>query len=152
MDSVLRVVAMYLFLLVVFRLSGRRTLGESTIFDLLLLLVISETTQEAMVGDDHSMTHAFLLILTFLVMNGVLSMIKQRHRRIEKWLDDVPLIIVEHGRPLMDRMDRVHVAEADVLEAARRSQGIERMDQIKYAVLERSGHISVIQRPERPCP
>jgi uncharacterized membrane protein YcaP (DUF421 family) len=145
-DSIVRVIVMYIFLMLVFRLSGRRTLGESTVFDFLMLLVISETTQQAMVGEDHSMTHAFLLILTFLGMNILMSLLKQRSRTVEKVLDDVPLIIVEHGKPMKERMDRVRVDEADVLEAARRSQGIQRMDQIKYAVLERSGHISVVQK------
>jgi uncharacterized membrane protein YcaP (DUF421 family) len=149
MDSVLRVVAMYLFLLLVFRLSGKRTLGESTTFDLLLLLVISETTQQAMVSDDHSLTHAFLLIITFLTMNVGMSLLKQRSRTVEKLLEDVPLIIVENGKPLKDRMDRVRVDETDILEAARESNGVARMDQIKYAVLERSGKISIVKQPAR---
>jgi uncharacterized membrane protein YcaP (DUF421 family) len=144
MEAIIRAVAMYLFLLVVFRVTGRRTLGESTTFDLLLLLVISETTQQAMVGEDHSMTYAFLLIITFLAVNVLLSVVKQYSHRVERVLEDVPLIIVEHGRPLKDRMDRARVDEADVLEAAREVSGVERLDQIKYAVLERSGKISVI--------
>src|SRR5688572_31288675 len=95
MDSVLRVVAMYFFLMIVFRLSGKRTLGEANTFDFLLLLVISETTQQAMVDDDHSLTHAFLLILTFLVMNIGFSLWKQRSQRFEKLIDDVPLLVVD---------------------------------------------------------
>ena len=149
MEAILRVVAMYLFLLLVFRVTGRRTLGESTTYDLLLLLVISETTQQAMVGQDHSMTHAFLLIITFLTLDVLMSVLKQHSHRVERILEDVPLIIVEHGRPLKERMDRVRIDEADVLEAARRLQGIQRLDQIKYAVLERSGTIFVIANDAR---
>jgi uncharacterized membrane protein YcaP (DUF421 family) len=74
----------------------------------------------------------------------LLSVVKQYSHRVERVLEDVPLIIVEHGRPLKDRMDRARVDEADVLEAAREVSGVERLDQIKYAVLERSGKISVI--------
>src|SRR3954469_23087518 len=98
MDSVLRVIAMYGFLLLVFRLSGKRTLGEATMFDLLLLLVISETTQQAMVDDDHSLTHAFLLILTFVTINIGLSLTKQRSRAAARFLEGVPLIIMENGK------------------------------------------------------
>ena len=144
MDSVIRVVIIYLFLLVVFRLSGKRTLGEATTFDFLLLLVISETTQQAMVGHDHSLTHAALLVLTFVIMNIGMSLWKQRSKTVERILEDLPLVIVERGRAIKERMDRVRVDEADILETARQSQGLERLDQIKYAVLERSGKISVI--------
>jgi uncharacterized membrane protein YcaP (DUF421 family) len=137
---------MYAFLLLVFRLSGKRTLGEATTFDLLLLLVISETTQQALVDDDHSMTRAFLLILTFVLMNIGMSLWKQWSPRVERILEDAPLLLVDHGAPLRQRMDKVRVDEQDVLEAARQTHGLERLDQVKYAVLERSGRISIIPR------
>ncbi len=65
---------------------------------------------------------------------------------LEQWMDDVPLVLVEDGRPLQDRMSKARVSEDDVLERARELRGLERMDQIKYAVLERSGSITVIPR------
>jgi uncharacterized membrane protein YcaP (DUF421 family) len=144
MDSVIRVVAMYAFLLLVFRLSGKRTLSEATTFDFLMLLVISETTQQAMVDDDHSMTHAFLLVMTFVMMSIGLSLWKQRSPRVERLLDDVPVLLMENGRPLRDRMNKARVDLEDVLEAARELHGLERADQIRYAVLERTGEISII--------
>ena len=146
MDSVIRVVAMYLFLLLVFRLSGKQTLGEATTFDLLMLLIISEVTQQAMVDDDHSMTHAFLLVLTFVAMNVGLSLWKQRSKAVDKVLDDVPLLILADGRLMRDRLDKERVDESEILEAARQAHGLERLDQIKYAVLERSGGISIVPR------
>jgi uncharacterized membrane protein YcaP (DUF421 family) len=145
MDSIIRVVAMYIFLLLVFRLSGKQTLSEATTFDLLMLLVISETTQQAMVGEDHSMTHAFLLILTFVAMNIGLSLWKQRSARMEKLLDDVPVLLLEHGKPIKDRMGKERVDLKDILEAARLLHGVERLDQIKYAILERSGKIAIVK-------
>jgi uncharacterized membrane protein YcaP (DUF421 family) len=151
MEPLVRVAAMYFFLMVVFRLSGKRTLAETTPFDLLMMLVISETTQQAMVGDDHSMTHAFLLIISFVSIDVGLSLIKQRSKRVARLLEDVPLVIVEQGRFLKDRMDRSRVDEEDVLEAARELRGLERVEQIKYAVLERNGKITIIPRsPEAP--
>ena len=149
MDSILRVVAMYFFLLIVFRLSGKRTLGEANTFDFLLLLVISETTQQAMVDDDHSMTHAFLLILTFVLMNVGFSLWKQRSEKFEKLIDDVPLLIMADGQMLHERMNKVRVDESDILEIARKERGLERLDQIKYAVLERNGDISVIAKDDQ---
>lgn len=144
MDSVIRVVAMYGFLLLVFRLTGKRTLGEATPFDLLLLLIISETTQQAMVDDDHSMTHAFLLILTFAVINLGLSIIKQKSPAVERVLDGVPVVIVEHGRLIKDRAKKERVDEEDVLEAARETQGLERLEQVKYAILKKDGKIAIV--------
>jgi uncharacterized membrane protein YcaP (DUF421 family) len=147
MDPLLRVACMYFFLMLVFRISGKRTLSETTPFDLLMMLVISETTQQAMVGEDHSMTHAFLLITSFLAIDVGLSLIKQRSKTVARLLEDVPLVIVEQGRLLKDRMDRSRVDEQDVLEAARELRGLERLDQIKYAVLERHGKITIIPQP-----
>jgi uncharacterized membrane protein YcaP (DUF421 family) len=146
MESVARVIAIYIFLLLVFRIAGRRTLAQMTTFDLVLILIISEQTQQAMIVDDSSLTHAFLMILTLVGFDVALSLVKRRFPRVEKWLDGTPTIIVENGQPLKERMEKSRVDESDVLAAARELQGLERMDQIKYAVLERSGDISIIPR------
>lgn len=148
MDAVLRASAIYFFLLLIFRLSGKRSIAQITTFDFVLLLIISEATQQALLGQDFSLTNAFLVILTLVGINIGLSLLKQRSPRIEKILEDEPLIIVDEGRPLLDRMKKVRVDEEDVLIAARILQGLERMDQIKYAVLERNGGISIIPKQE----
>jgi uncharacterized membrane protein YcaP (DUF421 family) len=144
MESILRAVVVYLFLLVLFRLSGKRTLAEVTTFDFVLLLIISEATQQALVGNDNSMTNAFLLVSTLVVLNVLFSEIKQRLKPAERVLDGLPLLIVEHGKPLHDRMQKERVDVDDVLDAAREIHGLEKLEQIKYAVLERNGKISII--------
>ena len=144
MDSVIRVVVIYVFLLVVFRLSGKRTLAEADTFDLLTLLIISETTQQAMVDHDHSITNAVILITTLTGMTVLMAALSRRFPSFGKLVDDVPEIIVENGKPLTERMKRSRLDEHDVLEAARELQGLERLDQIKYAVLEKSGEISIV--------
>ena len=146
MDSVVRVAVVYVFLMLVFRVAGRRTLSEATTFDLLLLLIISETVQEALVDDDHSITHACLLVLTFVAMNIGMSLLKQRSRSIERVLDGVPLVLLENGEPLRERMDRSRVDEEDILEAARETQGINDLADIRLAVLERDGQISIVPK------
>jgi uncharacterized membrane protein YcaP (DUF421 family) len=148
MDAVLRASAIYFFLLLIFRLSGKRSIAQITTFDLILLLIISEATQQALLGQDFSLTNAFLVIVTLVGIDIGLSLLKQRSPRFEKILEDEPLIIVEEGRPLLARMKKVRVDEEDVLIAARVLQGLERMDQIKYAVLERNGGISIIPKQE----
>lgn len=147
MESVLRAVAVYGFLVLVIRLAGRRTMAQLTDFDFVLLLIIAEATQQGLLGDDSSITNAFLVILTLIVIDIGLSLWKQRSSRIEKWLDGVPLVIVEEGRLLEDRVKKARVDEQDILAAARMLHGLERMSQIKYAVLERAGGISIIPQP-----
>ncbi len=144
MDAVLRAVAIYGFLLLFFRISGKRSLAQITTFDFVLLLIVGEATQQGLLGDDYSVTNAFLVIATLLGIDIGLSVIKQRFGSFKALLESAPLILVENGRPLRERMDQCRIDEEDILGAARAAQGLERMDQIKYAVLESNGGISII--------
>jgi uncharacterized membrane protein YcaP (DUF421 family) len=146
MDSVIRGIIMFFFLQLIFRISGKRTLAEATNFDLIILLIISETTQQAMVDDDHSMMNGFLLIMTLVGISICLSLLKQRFPALDKWLEGGPLVIVDNGRMYKDRMTKLRVSEDDVLEAGRSLHGLEKMDQIKRAVVERGGSISVVPK------
>jgi uncharacterized membrane protein YcaP (DUF421 family) len=144
MDSVLRSIAIYLILLVVFRIAGKRSLSQITTFDFVLLLVIGEATQQALLGEDFSLTKAFLVIVTLVAVDIFISLLKQRSKKFEKLIDSAPLVLIENGKLLKDRMDKARVDESDILAKARELQGLERLDQIKYAVLERSGGITII--------
>jgi uncharacterized membrane protein YcaP (DUF421 family) len=146
MDAVIRGVSIYVFLLLIFRVAGRRTLAEMTSFDFVLLLIISEATQQSLLGDDFSITNGMLLIFTLIGVDIGLSLVKSWAPRMEKWIDGVPTVLIDNGKLLKDRMANARVDEEDILTDARRLQGIERLDQIKYAVLERSGGISIIPR------
>jgi uncharacterized membrane protein YcaP (DUF421 family) len=144
MESIVRALVVYLVLLLVFRIAGKRALAQITTFDFVLLLIIGEATQQALLGDDYSIINAVLIIVTLVGTDIGISLWKLRSKTLDKLVDGVPLVIVENGKPLKERMDRVRVDESDVLSAARALQGLERMDQIKYAVLERSGGISIV--------
>jgi uncharacterized membrane protein YcaP (DUF421 family) len=148
MDSVLRSAGVYLFLLVLFRLAGKRTLSDVTTFDFVLLLIISEATQQALLGEDFSLTNAYLVILTLVGIDIALSLCVQRWPWLSKWMEGLPVVIVERGQPLRERMKRLRVSEDEILTAARERQGLARMDQIQYAVLERSGGISIIPKQD----
>ncbi|QYJ16902.1 hypothetical protein Rxycam_02738 [Rubrobacter xylanophilus DSM 9941] len=148
MDAVIRAAAIYLFLLVIFRTTGRRSLAQMTPFDLVLLLIISEATQQGLLGDDFSLTNSFLVVLTLVSLNLLLTALTHRFDAVDRWINDVPLVLIEDGDVLHERLRKARVDLEDVLEAARESQGLERLDQIKYAVLERSGGISIIPRRE----
>jgi uncharacterized membrane protein YcaP (DUF421 family) len=148
MDAVLRGAAIYLFLLLLFRIAGKRSLSQITTFDFVLLLIIAEATQQGLLGNDFSVTNAVLVIVTLVGLDIGLSLWKERSKTMEQLIDGVPLVIIEDGRPLKDRMSKARVDEGDILTAARELQGLERLDQIKYAVLERSGGISVIPKDQ----
>ncbi len=144
MDTVLKAAVLYVFLLLVFRLFGKRTLAQATPFDLVLVLIISSAVQNALTNEDHSLTGAFLSILSLVALDIVLSVLKLRSKRLERLLDDVPVVLVSNGQPLRERMRQAQVDEDDILEAARALQGLERLEQVRYAVLERNGSISII--------
>ena len=146
MDAVIRAAALYLFLMLVFRVSGRRTLSQATTFDFVLLLIIGEATQQGLLGEDFSMTNAFIVIVTLMLMDIGMSLFQQRVPAVSRFVEGLPVVLLEDGEPLMDRMSKARVGQSDLLEKARASQGLERLDQIKYAVLEKDGSISIVPK------
>lgn len=144
MDTVLRGVTVYIVLLLILRLSGRRTLARTTAFDFVLLLIIGETTQQALLGDDFSLTNAVVLIVTMCTMDIGLSWIKSRSRRVATFLEGNPTVLVQGGQPDWEAMQRARVDLDDILTAARTLQGLRNLSEIDFAVLEQSGGISII--------
>lgn len=145
MPAVLHPLAIYAFLLITFSLAGKRTMAEMDTFDMVTLLIISEATQNALTHQNDSLGYAFLVILTLVGCSFFMAWLKARRPHIEQVIQGGPLIIVENGHLLEDRMKRAYVDEQDILSSARSAQ-VERIDQIKYAILETSGGISVIPK------
>lgn len=144
MNPLLRAAAIYMFLLFIFRILGKRSLAETSSFDFVLLLIVGEATQQALLGNDFSITNALILITSLIGIDLVLTKAKGRFTFLNKLIEGSALIIVENGKMLKVRMKRSGVEEEDILEAARQLHGLEQMEQIKYAVLEKSGEISII--------
>jgi uncharacterized membrane protein YcaP (DUF421 family) len=148
MDAVLRATAIYLFLLVLMRIAGRRSLAQMTPFDLVLLLVVAEATQQGLLGNDFSVTNAFIVITTLVGLDVLVTALTHRSRWLDRWVNALPLVLIQDGEVIDDRLKKARVDREDILEQARATQGIERMEQIKYAVLERSGGISIISKQQ----
>lgn len=146
MNPVLRAAVIYLVLLVLMRLSGRRTFAEMTPFDFVLVLMVSEATQQALIGEDYSLTNAAIVIATLVGVDVLLAIIKQRSHLAERLIDGLPIVLVEDGVMHKDRMEKARIDQEDILQQARSSQGLESMDDIRYVVLERSGGMSVIPK------
>ncbi|AXU95131.1 hypothetical protein CI789_07765 [Erwinia persicina] len=144
METVLRAVGIYFILLIVFRIAGRRALLQMTSFDLILLLIISEATQQALLGDDFSVTGAALTIITLVVLDITLGYIKKKTGWFDYLLDGSPVILVENGRVLDNKLKKSGITLDDILVSARTNQGVYEVAKIKFAILEKNGHISII--------
>jgi len=146
MDTVLKTIVVYFALLIVLRLSGRRTLGQLSSFDLVVFLIIGGATQRALLGQDYSVVNALVVVVTLIVLDVGISLIERDWPIFAKIVNGSPLIVVERGQVLRERMRRARLTEAEVMSVARH-HGLERLSDIKFAILEASGDISII--PER---
>lgn len=145
MEAVIRALLVYFFLLIAFRIMGKRSLAEITTFDFVLLLIIGEAIQQGLLGEDFSLINAFVIVATLLSIEIVLSLLKQRSSMADKLLEGTPLLIVDRGKLLKRQMKEEKIDEDDILEAARK-QGLERIEDVKYAILEKNGEINIIPR------
>ncbi|WP_273855225.1 DUF421 domain-containing protein [Serratia liquefaciens] len=145
MEIVIRTIVIYFSLYIVLKISGNRTLLRMTSFDFILMLIISEATQQAMLPDELSVTSAIVVIVTLFSIDIVFSLIKTYIPIVDKFLDGSPVILVENGKLLHWRLKKVHLTAEDIMEVARNKQGIECINHIKFAIMEKNGDISIIK-------
>ena len=144
-EKIARSVAVYLFLLVAFRVAGKRLLGQLTAFDLVVLLIISNVVQNAAIGNDNSLGGGLVGAFVIMTLNWLMAWLTFRHRRLQRLVENVPTILVKHGEVLHANLDREHMSMAE-LRAALRKEGIVTLGEVRYAILEEDGHVSVIPR------
>ena len=145
MSLVIRAALIYFILMLLMRVSGKRQFSELTAFDAILLLIISEAIQQALLGqDDFSLTAGIILVVTLVSIDIALSLVKQWWPKADLVLEGAPVVLLDNGDLIKVHMTRERVDEADILESARSSFGLERLDQIRYAILEKTGSISII--------
>jgi uncharacterized membrane protein YcaP (DUF421 family) len=144
MDSVIKAAVVFFALWAIIRVSGRRTLGEMTAFDFVLFMIIGGSTQRAITGQDYSLTNALLLVATFVALDVALSILELKSPLARRVLNSMPMILVENGRLMRERMRRARITQDNILAAARRLHGLERIDQIKFAILEATGEITIL--------
>ena len=147
MESVIRGVLVYAILFLIFRIAGKRTLAQTSPFELVLLLIISETTQQAMVDSDHSVTNAILLITTLVGMSIALSVVKHYSKTASKWLDGVPVRVQRDGEWDREAADASRVDEEEVLTAARMTDSMSVPQGRMYWSNSSGGAPSLVTRP-----
>jgi uncharacterized membrane protein YcaP (DUF421 family) len=142
-EKLVRSVVVYLFLLVAFRLCGKRQLGQLSAFDLVVLLIISNVVQNAVIGNDNSLGGGLIGATAILLLNLVVAYVTFRSKRADRVVEHSPTVLVRHGRVLRDNLRRERLGPRD-LRAALRHHGVVSIRDIRYAFLEEDGHVSVI--------
>jgi uncharacterized membrane protein YcaP (DUF421 family) len=148
-EKVLRPIIVYAFLVVGFRLAGKRELAQLNPFDLVVLLTISNTVQNAIIGDDNSVTGGILGACTLLVINYLVVRFLYRHEALEHLLEGDPDVLIAKGRLLAHNLEREAITRAQ-LEVAAHKQGFASLADIDRAVLEPGGSISFIGKRPQP--
>jgi uncharacterized membrane protein YcaP (DUF421 family) len=143
----LRTAVIYLVVLVGVRLSGKREVGQMTPFDLTLLLLISNSVQNAMTGPDNSLIGGIAAALTLLLMNYVIAELSGTNRRFRKMVEGQPSLLIHDGKIITAHMAKEHVS-MDELERSLREHGINSYHDVALAVLEVDGSISCLKYDE----
>ncbi len=144
---VLRTVVIYLVVLFGVRLSGKREVGQMTPFDLTLLLLISNSVQNAMTGPDNSLAGGIAAAITLLVMNYGIAELSGANRRFRKMVEGQPSLLIHDGQLIPGHMAKEHVS-MDELERALREHGVSSYHDVALAVLEVDGSISCLKYDE----
>jgi uncharacterized membrane protein YcaP (DUF421 family) len=143
MDLVLRTTAIFLFIFFMTRIIGRRELGSLEPFDLILLVVIGDLVQQGVTQDDYSVTGAFIVLATLALLTVATSYVHFRFRPLRRVLEGEPVVLIENGRPIEGNLRRERLTLEELAESARLQQ-VESLEDVRLAVLETNGSISVI--------
>jgi uncharacterized membrane protein YcaP (DUF421 family) len=142
---VLRAVAIYLLVMVLVRMSGKRAVGQFTPFDLVLLILIGNAVQNGLNGGDNSMSGAAILAVCLIALNYLAAWLASRSPGARKLIEGVPTVLAKDGHVFQDVLRRELVNKADFHEAMRQAD-CQDVEQIYMATLETDGHISVMKR------
>jgi uncharacterized membrane protein YcaP (DUF421 family) len=146
-EKLLRPVMIYVALLVIFRVASKRELAQATLFDFLIILLISNVVQNAIIGNDNSVLGALAGAMILVLLAGALNRITSRSRKAREMLEGSPLLLVYAGKIDDAMMRKQSVSRNDLLSAIRK-QGIIRLSEVSYAILELDGEISVIKKDD----
>jgi uncharacterized membrane protein YcaP (DUF421 family) len=142
---VLRACIVYFILLALIRASGKRTMGQFTPFDMLLVVLLGNAVQNALLGQDTSVGGGLLLAATLLVLNWLVGLVSARSARMEALVEGVPVLLARDGKVYKDVLRRELISRAD-FDKAMRESGVEDIEDIRMAVLETNGHITLVTR------
>lgn len=144
-EKIIRSLVVYVFLLVMFRVIGKRQVGQMTPFDLIVLLILSNVLQNAMIGPDNSILGGLIGATTILAANWMVGRAAFASRLFERAVEGVPTLLVHQGVPIEANLRRECITHEDLLSTLR-SQGVFDISDVRAVVLETSGKVSVLRR------
>ncbi len=145
LEKVTRSAVIYLFILLAFRFTGKRQVGQLTPFDLVVLLIISNVVQNAVIGNDNSLGGGILGAVTILALNYLVVEVSYRFKWARRLLEGEPVLLIHNGRILHANLRKERITMEDLQGALRRS-GVMDPHQVRFAVLEENGQISVVSK------
>jgi uncharacterized membrane protein YcaP (DUF421 family) len=148
-EKILRPIVVYAFLIAGLRLAGKRELAQLNPFDLVVLLTLSNTVQNAIIGDDNSVTGGIIGAATLLLVNFLVARFLYHHEKLDRVVEGDPTVLIEKGKLLTDKLSQEVLTFAE-LEAAAHRQGLGGLDEVDRAVLEPSGTISFTAKKPAP--
>ncbi len=144
LEKLIRSVVVYLFLLIAFRLAGKRQLGQMTAFDLVVLLIISNVVQNAVIGNDNSLGGGLFGATVIFLLNAGVAWLTFRFKPIERLVEHTPTVLVRSGRILRENLRRERLSLPE-FRAALRREGVVSLRDVRYVILEEDGHLSVVR-------
>lgn len=147
-EFVIRAIVVYVFLLVLLRITGKRQVGQMAPFDLVLLLVLSNAVQNSMNGGDNSITGGLILATTLVGLNWCVGWLTYRSKRFETIVEGKPVILIHNGKLYQEAMQSVQMTKHE-LEASLRANGCFGPEDVRFAVLENTGQLTVIPRAKK---
>jgi len=140
-----RTAAVYIVILLGLRVLGKRHVAQLSLVDLVLILLISNAVQNAMVGPDTSLLGGIVAAVTLLILSYGFTWVLYRFRPMEKLFEPNPLLLVHNGKVIQKNLDAEKITREE-LERAIREHGVEDIKEVKIAVIETDGTVSVIQK------
>jgi uncharacterized membrane protein YcaP (DUF421 family) len=145
MDLAIRAIVLYLFVIFVMRIAGRREISSLNAVDLVLLIVMGDAIQQGLTQDDYSVTGAVIVVSTFAVLQVFASYLGYRSKRARTILEGAPIVLIDDGEMLTANMRRQRLTQDDIAEEMRLQQ-IMSFDDVRWAILEANGRISFIEK------
>ena len=145
MDLAVRSAVIFFFVFLLMRIVGRRELSSLEPFDLILLVVLGDSVQQAVTQDDYSVTGAFIVVSTIALLQVFVSYLNFKVPRLRSVIDGEPIVIIQDGKVIEGNARRERLTREDIAEAARMQQ-IASLEDVQWAVLETSGQLSFVPK------
>ena len=145
LEKILRPVLVYLFLIIGLRLSGKRELAQLNPFDLVVLLTLSNTVQNAIIGDDNTVTGGVIGATSLLVINYLVVRFLYDHRKLDQLVEGRADLLIQDGKVIGSRLKRELITKEE-LAAAARKQGFESLSEVRQCILEPGGTLTFVAK------